>query len=193
MVGQIYRFMSLNVYLLCVPLDMTVVRVGICPIPKLDIWIRLFFPLFDGKKLNHKKNCILTWMEDRSDLFPLTPVNLKCIVKIILAFHANELCKMLYVWSFMTHFHMTSLRIKDGNAEALYPRSSFTINCTGKVSFSCVFCVYYFVCLEIPLFLFTISLLLLWFFILMLAFLFHLAGDVCKGDTVLFTQKVYKK
>ncbi|KAM7251010.1 hypothetical protein ACFE04_022893 [Oxalis oulophora] len=39
-------------------------------------------------------------------------------------------------------------RIKDGNAEALYPRSSFSINCTG---------------------------------------------DVCKGDTVLFTQKVYQK
>ncbi|MBA0688389.1 hypothetical protein Goari_006181 [Gossypium aridum] len=39
-------------------------------------------------------------------------------------------------------------RIKDGRAEALYPRSSFFINCTG---------------------------------------------DVCKGDVVLFTQKVYKK
>ncbi|XP_028070810.1 splicing factor YJU2-like isoform X1 [Camellia sinensis] len=39
-------------------------------------------------------------------------------------------------------------RIKDGNAETLYPRSSFAINCTG---------------------------------------------DVCKGDVVLFTQKVYKK
>ncbi|CAL5350305.1 unnamed protein product [Camellia sinensis] len=38
--------------------------------------------------------------------------------------------------------------IKDGNAETLYPRSSFAINCTG---------------------------------------------DVCKGDVVLFTQKVYKK
>ncbi|XP_058187460.1 zinc finger CCCH domain-containing protein 62-like isoform X4 [Rhododendron vialii] len=43
---------------------------------------------------------------------------------------------------------MEHWRIKDGNAEALFPRSSFTINCTG---------------------------------------------DVCKGDTVLFTQKVYKK
>ncbi|KAI8012944.1 Protein ROOT HAIR DEFECTIVE 3 [Camellia lanceoleosa] len=40
--------------------------------------------------------------------------------------------------------------IKDGNAETLYPRSSFAINCTGK-------------------------------------------GDVCKGDVVLFAQKVYKK
>ncbi|KAG8474744.1 hypothetical protein CXB51_031708 [Gossypium anomalum] len=39
-------------------------------------------------------------------------------------------------------------RIKNGRAEALYPRSSFFINCTG---------------------------------------------DVCKGDVVLFTQKVYKK
>ncbi|GLT76206.1 hypothetical protein SLA2020_478790 [Shorea laevis] len=39
-------------------------------------------------------------------------------------------------------------RIKDGNGEALYPRSSFFINCTG---------------------------------------------DVCKGDVVLFTQKVYEK
>ncbi|GMJ07981.1 hypothetical protein HRI_004467300 [Hibiscus trionum] len=39
-------------------------------------------------------------------------------------------------------------RIKDGKAEALYPVSSFYINCTG---------------------------------------------DVCKGDVVLFTQKVYKK
>ncbi|KAL4376500.1 hypothetical protein GQ457_02G007740 [Hibiscus cannabinus] len=39
-------------------------------------------------------------------------------------------------------------RIKAGNAEALYPRSSFFIDCTG---------------------------------------------DVCKGDVVLFTQKVYKK
>ncbi|KAK9038778.1 hypothetical protein V6N11_023632 [Hibiscus sabdariffa] len=39
-------------------------------------------------------------------------------------------------------------RIKEGNAEALYPRSSFFIDCTG---------------------------------------------DVCKGDVVLFTQKVYKK
>ncbi|KAL1824325.1 hypothetical protein ACET3Z_011103 [Daucus carota] len=39
-------------------------------------------------------------------------------------------------------------RIKDGNGEALYPRSSFDINCTG---------------------------------------------DVCKGDIVLFTQKVYQK
>ncbi|KAK1383317.1 Zinc finger CCCH domain-containing protein 62 [Heracleum sosnowskyi] len=39
-------------------------------------------------------------------------------------------------------------RLKDGNGEALYPRSSFNINCTG---------------------------------------------DVCKGDTVLFTQKVYQK
>ncbi|TYG40272.1 hypothetical protein ES288_D12G080000v1 [Gossypium darwinii] len=39
-------------------------------------------------------------------------------------------------------------RIKDGRAEALYPRSSFFINCTG---------------------------------------------DVCKGDVVLFIQKVYKK
>ncbi|KAK9285298.1 hypothetical protein L1049_024489 [Liquidambar formosana] len=39
-------------------------------------------------------------------------------------------------------------RIKDGNCEALYPRSSFVINCTG---------------------------------------------DVCKGDVVLFTQKVYEK
>ncbi|THG11987.1 hypothetical protein TEA_018212 [Camellia sinensis var. sinensis] len=41
------------------------------------------------------------------------------------------------------------LWIKDGNAETLYPRSSFAINCIGK-------------------------------------------GDVCKGDVVLFTQKVYK-
>ncbi|XP_004288056.1 PREDICTED: uncharacterized protein LOC101300563 [Fragaria vesca subsp. vesca] len=39
-------------------------------------------------------------------------------------------------------------RLKDGNGEALYPRSSFVINCTG---------------------------------------------DVCKGDVVLFTQKVYQK
>ncbi|EOX91349.1 SAP domain-containing protein, putative isoform 1 [Theobroma cacao] len=39
-------------------------------------------------------------------------------------------------------------KIKDGNAEALYPRSSFFINCTG---------------------------------------------DVCKGDVVLFEQKVYEK
>lgn len=39
-------------------------------------------------------------------------------------------------------------RIKDGNGEALYPRSSFIINCTG---------------------------------------------DVCKGDIVLFTQKVYAR
>lgn len=39
--------------------------------------------------------------------------------------------------------HMTSFRIKDGNAEALFPRSSFTINCTGKVSFSHVFWVHY--------------------------------------------------
>ncbi|XP_021300748.1 zinc finger CCCH domain-containing protein 62 isoform X2 [Herrania umbratica] len=39
-------------------------------------------------------------------------------------------------------------KIKDGNAEALYPRSSFFINCTG---------------------------------------------DVCKGDIVLFEQKVYEK
>ncbi|PSS30759.1 Zinc finger CCCH domain-containing protein [Actinidia chinensis var. chinensis] len=39
-------------------------------------------------------------------------------------------------------------RMKDENAEALYPRSSFAINCTG---------------------------------------------DVCKGDTVLFRRKVYKK
>ncbi|GMI68846.1 hypothetical protein HRI_000553900 [Hibiscus trionum] len=39
-------------------------------------------------------------------------------------------------------------RIKEGNAEAFYPRSSFFIDCTG---------------------------------------------DVCKGDVVLFTQKVYKK
>ncbi|XP_074377566.1 uncharacterized protein LOC141719085 isoform X2 [Apium graveolens] len=39
-------------------------------------------------------------------------------------------------------------RLKDGNGEALYPRSSFNINCTG---------------------------------------------DVCKGDIVLFTQKVYQK
>ncbi|XP_059623837.1 zinc finger CCCH domain-containing protein 62-like isoform X2 [Cornus florida] len=39
-------------------------------------------------------------------------------------------------------------RIKDGNGEALYPRSSFNINCTG---------------------------------------------DVCRGDVVLFTQKVYEK
>ncbi|KAA8531723.1 hypothetical protein F0562_006560 [Nyssa sinensis] len=39
-------------------------------------------------------------------------------------------------------------RIKDGNGEALYPRSSFTINCTG---------------------------------------------DACRGDVVLFTQKVYEK
>ncbi|XP_050204639.1 zinc finger CCCH domain-containing protein 62 isoform X2 [Mercurialis annua] len=39
-------------------------------------------------------------------------------------------------------------RIKDGNGESLYPRSSFVINCTG---------------------------------------------DVCNGDVVLFTQKVYKK
>ncbi|XP_009611548.1 zinc finger CCCH domain-containing protein 62-like isoform X2 [Nicotiana tomentosiformis] len=38
-------------------------------------------------------------------------------------------------------------RMKDGNGQRLYPRSSFTINCTG---------------------------------------------DVCKGDVVLFTQKVYK-
>lgn len=38
---------------------------------------------------------------------------------------------------------MTSFRIKDGNAEALFPRSSFTINCTGKVSFSHVFWVHY--------------------------------------------------
>ncbi|PPR90282.1 hypothetical protein GOBAR_AA30401 [Gossypium barbadense] len=42
----------------------------------------------------------------------------------------------------------TLKKIKDGRAEALYPRSSFFINCTG---------------------------------------------DVCKGDVVLFTQKVYKK
>ncbi|EEF39998.1 conserved hypothetical protein [Ricinus communis] len=39
-------------------------------------------------------------------------------------------------------------RIKDGNGESLYPRSSFVFNCTG---------------------------------------------DVCKGDVVLFTQKVYEK
>lgn len=39
-------------------------------------------------------------------------------------------------------------RLKDGNGEALYPRSSFVINCTG---------------------------------------------DVCKGDLVLFTQKVYER
>ncbi|KAM5576476.1 zinc finger CCCH domain-containing protein 62 [Rosa sericea] len=39
-------------------------------------------------------------------------------------------------------------RLKDGNGEALYPRSSFVINCTG---------------------------------------------DVCKGDVVLFTQKVHQK
>lgn len=39
-------------------------------------------------------------------------------------------------------------RMKDGNGEALYPKSSFTINCTG---------------------------------------------DVCKGDVVLFKQRVYKK
>ncbi|KAG5528884.1 hypothetical protein RHGRI_029518 [Rhododendron griersonianum] len=36
---------------------------------------------------------------------------------------------------------MEHWRIKDGNAEALFPRSSFTINCTGKVSFSHVFWV----------------------------------------------------
>lgn len=39
-------------------------------------------------------------------------------------------------------------RLKDGHGEVLYPKSAFTINCTG---------------------------------------------DVCKGDVVLFTQKVYKK
>ncbi|XP_021825074.1 zinc finger CCCH domain-containing protein 62 [Prunus avium] len=39
-------------------------------------------------------------------------------------------------------------RLKDGNGEALYPKSSFVVNCTG---------------------------------------------DVCKGDVVLFTQKVYEK
>lgn len=39
-------------------------------------------------------------------------------------------------------------RLKDGNGEALYPRSSFTINCTG---------------------------------------------DVCKGDVVLFNQRVYER
>ncbi|XP_052196227.1 zinc finger CCCH domain-containing protein 62 [Diospyros lotus] len=43
---------------------------------------------------------------------------------------------------------MEHWRMRDGNAEALYPRSSFSINCTG---------------------------------------------DVCKGDVVLFTQRVFKK
>ena len=71
-------------------------------------------------------------------------------------------------------------RIKDANGEVLYPKSSFFINCTGKRMFpfcACPFIGFTFLdfCLET-----IIS-------------LFLCAGDVCKGDVVLFTQKVYAK
>ncbi|KAI3500490.1 hypothetical protein L1887_36312 [Cichorium endivia] len=47
-----------------------------------------------------------------------------------------------------TYLRKHGLRLKDGNGESLYPRSSFSINCTG---------------------------------------------DACKGDVVLFKQKIYNK
>lgn len=62
-------------------------------------------------------------------------------------------------------------RIKDGSGEAVYPRSSFAINCKGNTT---VFDMLHFVwqSLIVP----EIG-----------------AGDVCKGDIVLFTQKVHHK
>lgn len=69
-------------------------------------------------------------------------------------------------------------RLKDGRGESFYPRSSFSINCTGN---ACLFFFYvYFLykfsnqCLEAKCFVQCI-------------------GDACKGDVVLFRQNVYKK
>lgn len=64
-------------------------------------------------------------------------------------------------------------RIKDGSGKAVYPRSSFAINCKGTNA------VFGFAIFENFSRVLTVSDIG--------------AGDVCKGDTVLFTQKVHHK
>lgn len=66
-------------------------------------------------------------------------------------------------------------RLKDGNGQAFYPRSSFVINCTGNFVKLYKFPTSFFLCLVV----------------LNLNVLF--SGDVCKGDVVLFRQQVYDK
>ncbi|PIN18243.1 Ubiquitinyl hydrolase 1 [Handroanthus impetiginosus] len=62
-------------------------------------------------------------------------------------------------------------RLKDGNVEAFYPRSSFIIDCTGDVCRGdVVFEAFY------P----------------RSSFIIDCTGDVCRGDVVLFNQKVYQ-
>lgn len=66
-------------------------------------------------------------------------------------------------------------RLKDENGEELYPRSSFLINCRGISFFFVVFVYAPFVSVEV-----------IWSLLLE-------SGDVCKGDVVMFVQKVYSK
>lgn len=68
-------------------------------------------------------------------------------------------------------------RLKDENGEELYPRSSFLINCRG---ISLFFFFLVFVCVPFVSVEVICSLLLE-------------SGDVCKGDVVMFVQKVYSK
>lgn len=82
----------------------------------------------------------------------------------------------LVLWIFNDYFIFSwsslILRIKDGSGEKLYPRSSFAINCKGANFF-----------LPVSV---EISSGVWW------QFEEIGVGDVCKGDTVLFTQKMQK-
>lgn len=72
-------------------------------------------------------------------------------------------------------FAFFSDRFKDGDPERIYPRSSFSINCKGVVLLGNK--------LYLPAWQNYLG---KWSYSLN-------AGDVCRGDAVLFKQKVYEK
>nr|XP_048334956.1 zinc finger CCCH domain-containing protein 62 isoform X2 [Ziziphus jujuba var. spinosa] len=86
-------------------------------------------------------NKVVRLLKERCDLDCLTLKECKAYLRI------NAL-RLTGIKTVCIHRIKEHWRLKDGNGEALYPRQSFFINCTG---------------------------------------------DVCKGDVVLFTQKVYEK
>eukprot|EP00268_Persea_americana_P039692 TRINITY_DN39314_c0_g2_i2.p1 TRINITY_DN39314_c0_g2~~TRINITY_DN39314_c0_g2_i2.p1 ORF type:complete len:571 (+),score=128.27 TRINITY_DN39314_c0_g2_i2:162-1874(+) len=116
----------------------------------------------DGIELSEEGEADRESMDEDSEAAPTDEANCNIVIKLLQGGHDLHVLRLEECKAYLRKhgLRLTGTkeicieriqehwRIKDGNGEKLYPRSSFTINCTG---------------------------------------------DVCQGDVVLFTQRIYKK